>query len=51
MNKIIAFINIIFKIRYNKKYTALYLKKESYIYLKLYYRYKVFKLENRKLNQ
>ena len=39
------------KVRYNVKYLTLYLKKEDKAFLKLYYKYTISSLINRKLSQ
>ena len=45
----IAFINIFIKTRYDLRYLLLNLKIEDKVFLKLYYRYSILKLKNRKL--
>ena len=45
----IAFASIIIKLRYNAKYLVINFKKGDKVFLKLYYKYSISKLFNRKL--
>ena len=45
----IAFVSIIIKLRYNAKYLVINLKKGDKVFLKLYYKYSISGLSNRKL--
>ena len=46
----IVFTFIIIKVRYDLKYLVINFKKGDKVFLKLYYRYKILKLINRKLS-
>ena len=49
-NDVIIFASIIIKARYDLKYLTLNLKKSNKVFLKLYYKYIILKLINRKLS-
>ena len=49
-NDTIAFTNIIAKTRYNNKYLSIKIKKRLLIYLRLYYRYLISKVNSKLLN-
>ena len=49
-NDVIIFASIIIKARYNLKYLTLNLKENNEVFLKLYYKYVIPKLVNRKLS-
>ena len=48
INNVITFINVVIKIKYNVKHLIFTFKKENEIYFKLYYKYSILKLLNRK---
>ena len=45
----IAFASTIIKVRYNAKYLAINFKEGNEVFFKLYYRYSILELSNRKL--
>ena len=49
VNDAIAFASTIINLRYNIKYLIINLKKGNKVFLKLYYRYLISRLSNRKL--
>ena len=50
INNVMIFVNVVIKIKYNVKHLTFTLKKKYiYIYFKLYYKYSISKLSNRKL--
>ena len=51
VEKIITFVNVIKKLRYNVVYINIKLVVDDYVYLYLYNNYIIFNLINRKLNQ
>ena len=49
VKKVITFANIFIKIYYNKSHTVLRLTRDNITYLRLYHKYKILDLDNRKL--
>ena len=49
INNIITFTSIFIKTKYDLRYLLFNLKKKNEVFLKLYYKYLIFSLNNRKL--